>query len=359
MNGSHEATDCRVPWEKIKEKQNQKEDRDKTSEPVEGKALAHYVVSHCNIGVIEDLFNASLSFWEDAWLLDTGATSHMTFRRDFFEDFNDNVDGVVYFADISSLKPSRMGTIKLKLPGLSDFLLDNELYLHELQRNLLSLVHIRQQGHFVHMFGGKVEIRKDSDNVVVMAGMEYGRLLKLNGTSTHTQMVAYLSHYDSGIMPSSLLWHARFGHINYVSIRLLRKNGVYHLPTIPRKLKQRDACILGKQSKQPFHDSTSRACRKLELIHSNLCGPMHVPSANGNKYIVTSIDDYTRMCWVYLLKYKSQAFETFKNFHVWIQNEAQSRIGESEVHLIGVLKYHQGISVFTMRETRNSSFLER
>jgi transposase InsO family protein len=95
----------------------------------------------------------------------------------------------------------------------------------------------------------------------------------------------------------------------------------------PRKLKQCDACILGKHRKQPFHDSTSRACRKLEPIHSDLCGPMHVPSANGNKYIMSFIDDYTRMCWVYLLKDKSQAFETFKNFHVWIQNEAQSHIG--------------------------------
>jgi transposase InsO family protein/adenylate kinase family enzyme len=251
----------------------------------------------------------------------------MTFRRDFFEDFDDNVDGVVYFADRSSLKPSGMGTIRLKLPGLPDFLLHNVLYLPELQRNLLSLVHIRQQGHFVHMFGGKVEIRKDSDNMVVMTGIEDGRLLKLNGTSSHTHTVAYLSHHDSGIIPSSLLWHARFGHINYDSLRLLRKNGVSGFPTIPRKLKQCDACILGKHNKQPFHDSTSRACRKLELIHSDLCGPMHVPSANGNKYIMTFIDDYTRMCWVYLLKDKSQAFETFKNFHVWIQNEAQSRIG--------------------------------
>jgi transposase InsO family protein len=92
-------------------------------------------------------------------------------------------------------------------------------------------------------------------------------------------------------------------------------------------LKQCDDCILGKQSKQPFHDSTSRACGKIELIHSDLCDPMPVPSANGNKYIMTFIDDYTRMCWGYLLKDKSQAFETFKNFHVWIQNEVQSRIG--------------------------------
>jgi transposase InsO family protein len=39
------------------------------------------------------------------------------------------------------------------------------------------------------------------------------------------------------------------------------------------------------------------------------------------------IDDYTRMCWVYLLKHISQAIETCKSFHVWIENEAQSCIG--------------------------------
>jgi len=38
------------------------------------------------------------------------------------------------------------------------------------------------------------------------------------------------------------------------------------------------------------------------------------------------IDDYTRMCWVYLLKNKSDAFQTFKNYHTWIENDAQSHI---------------------------------
>lgn len=42
---------------------------------------------------------------------------------------------------------------------------------------------------------------------------------------------------------------------------------------------------------------------------------------------MTFIDDYTRMCWVYLLKQKFEAIETFKNFHVWIEYEAQSHIG--------------------------------
>jgi len=54
---------------------------------------------------------------------------------------------------------------------------------------------------------------------------------------------------------------------------------------------------------------------------------MPVPSANGDKYLMTFIDDYIRMCWVYLLKNKSDAFQTFKNFRTWIKNYAQSHIG--------------------------------
>jgi hypothetical protein len=75
----------------------------------------------------------------------------------------------------------------------------------------------------------------------------------------------------------------------------------------------------------------SRASIKLGLIHSNLSGPMHVPSANDNKYMMTFIDEYTRMCWVYLLKEKSQAFDTFKKFHLWIKNETQLNIGTVEI----------------------------
>jgi hypothetical protein len=146
--------------------------------------------------------------------------------------------------------------------------------------------------------------------MVIMIGVEDERLFELKGTFTHAHNFAYLSHHDEGTLPSSLLWHAIFEHINYDSLHLLKKNGVSGFPTIPRNLKQCEACILGKHNKKPFHDSTLRAHIKLELIHSYLCGPMHVPYTNGNRYIMTFIDDYTRMCWVYLLKHKSQEFET-------------------------------------------------
>lgn len=68
-------------------KLNRKEMKKKVEHLVKGKetpACAHCVVAHCNIGVTEDLINASLASWKDAWLLDSGATFHMNFKRDFF-----------------------------------------------------------------------------------------------------------------------------------------------------------------------------------------------------------------------------------------------------------------------------------
>ena len=103
----------------------------------------------------------------------------------------------------------------------------------------------------------------------------------------------------------------------------MKKKGIKGLPTVPRNIIPCDACIIRKHCKQPFHSSSFRASRKLGLIHSNLCGPMHVAIANGNKYVLTFIDDYSRMCSVYFLKNKSQVFEFFKTFHLMIKNDTQ------------------------------------
>ena len=107
----------------------------------------------------------------------------------------------------------------------------------------------------------------------------------------------------------------------------MKQQGIKRLPTVPRKFTPCNACILGKHHKHSFQNSKSRATRKLSLIHSDVCGPMLIPTTNGNKYILTFIDDYSRMCWVYLLKEKSQVFYVFKKFHFLITNEAQLTIG--------------------------------
>lgn len=75
--------------------------------------------------------------------------------------------------------------------------------------------------------------------------------------------------------------------------------------------------------KIPKHSRT-RSTRPLEIIHTDLCGPVH--SSSALKYIVTFIDDYSRFTWVYFLSRKSETFEKFKTFKLMVENQLHCRI---------------------------------
>ena len=56
-------------------------------------------------------------------------------------------------------------------------------------------------------------------------------------------------------------------------------------------------CALGKNIKKPFPSSENRSKDILDLIQSNVCGPMPVKSLGGSLYYVTLIDDFSRKTW--------------------------------------------------------------
>ena len=99
---------CWDSWDSIKDTHNQKKDDSKNQDASKYSDFSHCIVAHCNLGINE---MTSLSSYKDCWLLDTGATSHMTIRKECFKELNETIDGIVYFADKSSIKPKGMGTI--------------------------------------------------------------------------------------------------------------------------------------------------------------------------------------------------------------------------------------------------------
>ena len=61
-----------------------------------------------------------------------------------------------------------------------------------------------------------------------------------------------------------------------------------------------EECILGKMHRAPFpKDATVRGVRKLQLIHSDVCGSMRTHSLGGYAYFLTFIDDMSCFTWVY------------------------------------------------------------
>ena len=83
----------------------------------------------------------------------------------------------------------------------------------------------------------------------------------------------------------------------------------------------------GKCHRQPHYPlKTIRSKEKLELVHTDVCGPMQTQSFGGSHYFITFIDDYSRYCYTYFLKKKSEALEKFKEFKASVENEFKMKI---------------------------------
>lgn len=99
------------------------------------------------------------------------------------------------------------------------------------------------------------------------------------------------------------------------------------------QLKQTDpipvcgTCIKGKQCATPFPQvSNSRSRKMLELVHSDVCGPMRIKSIGGAAYFATFIDDKSRWVDVYFLKTRSDVKEAFLKYKALIENQTEYRI---------------------------------
>ena len=66
----------------------------------------------------------------------------------------------------------------------------------------------------------------------------------------------------------------------------------------------------------------------LDLVHSDLCGPMTVASLVGYHYYVTFIDDYSQKTWIYFLNNKEseEVLSRFKDFKAQVENLLGKRI---------------------------------
>lgn len=75
-----------------------------------------------------------------------------------------------------------------------------------------------------------------------------------------------------------------------------------------------EPCIFANQCREPFSGTRVRAKRPLELIHSDVCGPITPAAWDGSRYYISFIDDYSHFAVVYMLKRKSEFFEKFRNY---------------------------------------------
>lgn len=99
---------------------------------------------------------------------------------------------------------------------------------------------------------------------------------------------------------------------------------------IPKVQAQHDGvfpgCASGKMTRGPFPSSENKTIDILHLIHSDICGLMHVHSISGYLYYITFINEFSRKTWIYYLKHKDEALETFKELKALVESQIGKKI---------------------------------
>ena len=271
----------------------------------------------------------------DDWFVDSAASSHMTFNMDLFIEYEPYSEPeMVSLGDNYSI-PS-VGRGKIRLPFVDEngiqrhLALDRVLYVPDLAKNLLSVRYMTQnKGAIVSFDASKCTVSKGDTSFVIgscLGGNLY-RVNQVKSDETINRNEANMAAHECK-NPSVDVWHQRFGHLNHKYIEKLMKNnlvnGMDSCQT--HETSNCEACILGKMTRRSFpKKSDSRATRPLEIIHSDVCGPMQVNSIGGSRYILSFIDDYSRYATIYFLKQKSEVLEKFKNYVQMVENSMGER----------------------------------
>ena len=194
------------------------------------------------------------------------------------------------------------------------------LYVPSLKKNLLSISRLEKKCFRVAFVDGQVLMwpqGKTIDDAIVI-GVKEGGLYKLKGRSDQALVHSTINMCE--------LWHRRFAHLHYRALPIVSKivTGLSKFQVNHEGICR--GCAQGKNVKNMFPSSDSKAKGILDIVHSDVCGPMTTTSLSGYVYYVSFIDDYSRKTWIYFLKAKTEVFNKFKEFNALVENISKKKI---------------------------------
>jgi len=233
------------------------------------------------------------------WLIDSGATSHMTWNRTILTNFKPTMgDRKVDVANGVSIQVMGTGDAHLVTDSMTPprkIRLTNVLYVPELMMNLISIVALDNLGISCAFKNGEMHITHGNQAIMKARRQDNAWKIKLKTQNDIVMVTEDKSNlYD--------LWHERFGH-----------SGGHHFSKLHevttglqgplRKFNSQEPCepcIKAKQVKVYNRQAPERATRPLQRLYIDIWGKYHIADVNGHVYFLTVTCDNTRMKWVKL-----------------------------------------------------------
>ena len=248
----------------------------------------------------------------------------MTFQKNLLLDFVEfNKPSRIYLGDNRVISATGEGKVKTPcIDGANKIVLTLEkvLFVPELTKNLLSVSSIAKNGGVVKFDEQRCIVSKEGKNITI-GNIVDGKLCRVNTPE--------FANVATSSTPDLAVWHFCFGHLNHDYVnQLAKKQLVAGMKYSDVSFdKECEACALGKMYKLPSpKKSMNRASKPLELIYTDLCGPINVDSFGGSKYMLTFTDDYSRYTTVYLITSKSETLSKFKEYVNMVENSTGQQL---------------------------------
>jgi hypothetical protein len=314
----HIAKNCPTRREEYKRRNNKRHHAHATKDDESPKKSTKEEIEDY---VLFSTLSRSVTPGKHTWLIGSGASKHMTGQKDILSSLIEtDFPRKISLGDDYQCPIKGMGESTYKLDLRTPMRMKDFLYVPCLKKNLLSISTLDKKDFRVAFIDGEVLMwykGKTIKNAVVI-GTEEGGLYKLKCQSN----VAFTQSTES----SCELWHRRLTHINYKALPYVSKV-VTGFPEL--KVDHEAVCkgrAQGKNIKNHFTKRDSKAKEILELIHSDICGPMPSTSLSGYVYYVSFIDDYSHKTWVYFFKSKDEVLGKFKEFKALVENLSERKI---------------------------------
>ena len=259
------------------------------------------------------------------WIADTGATSHMTPHRHWFLSYKPDKrpirladEKVVFSVGIGSVRFSPV--IKGQKRRLLEF--HDVLHVPSLRSNLLSVLSLtRLKQYTVFITGEIMEFRR-------LSQLLFTATINSNNSAFLDGQVEPMTQFAGRVSTCSLdasLWHRRFCHLNKEDVGRVMNGKLVSGVAVESKAAMDpicEPCIAGKQHRIAVpRIAQNRSSAPLELVHSDVHGPLPVRSRHHYRYWITFIDDFSRFWAVLPLKDKSGAFAAFKQFKALVEKQ--------------------------------------
>lgn len=275
------------------------------------------------------------SHLSDIWIADSGANNHVTHNLQWFTDYKPLPPGQIWpISAVGGHKCFVAGTghikILIQLPNKTEIaMLENVLYVPGFGCNLFSVTLVARK-YDIHFVGKQNTCDLIQNGELVMTGRMKQDLYCLDCTVIMPPAVAnYAASFGNIPLNQEAqtlqIWHNRLAHIHYDMIKkMARKDAVQGLKIVGKDPDTICAgCQFGKSARQKFPENKPRGTVRFPgmLIHSDICGPMSVPSHGGSLYFIIFKDDFSSYRFVFCISRKSEALDCFKRVVTEVNNK--------------------------------------